>query len=179
MLVNPEELEKSYTENKENVSEALRKRREAEKYRNFKQLVNAFYGKEESLQEESIKLEDTANIKIEPKIIYNSFYKTLKVEFKIGDKQLYKLKDLPEFYERMLKKEEYRYGAKLSFVHDEQNFSEESIPLLKFILKYSEIIKYANEAINPYGDGLASKRISDRIENELLLYENEINEFKS
>ena len=98
MLVNPEELEKSYKENKENVSEALRKRREAEKYRNFKQLVNAFYGKEESLQEESIKLEDTANIKIEPKILYNSFYKTLKVEFKIGDKQLYKLKDLTEFF---------------------------------------------------------------------------------
>ena len=79
MLVNPEELEKSYKENKENISEALKKRREAEKYRNFKQLLNAFYGKEESLQEESIKLEDTANIKIEPKILYNSFYKTLHV----------------------------------------------------------------------------------------------------
>ena len=151
MLVNPEELEKSYKENKENVSEALKKRREAEKYRNFKQLVNAFYGKEENFQEEQIKLEESACVKIEPKILYNSFYKTLKVEFKIGDKQLYKLKDLPEFYERMLRKEDYRYGAKLSFIHDEQNFSEESIPLLKFILKYSEIIKYANEASNPYG----------------------------
>ena len=50
----------------------------------------------------------------------------------------------------MQKKEIYRYGAKLEFVHEEESFALESIPLLNFILKYAEIIKYANEATNQY-----------------------------
>ena len=121
-----------------------------EKYRNFKQLINTFYpGSQEEKEELKNKIEPHS-IKIEPKLIYNSYLKTLKLEVKIGDKQLYKIKNFSEFYDRMLKKEFYRYGSKLEFVHEKDVFDLNSIKLLEFILKYSEIIKYANEATNQY-----------------------------
>lgn len=122
-----------------------------EKYRTFKQLLSTFYYPISTGEEKQIEVLEPHSVKIEPKIIYNSFQKNLKVEFKIGDKQLYKLKNLPEFYERMLKKENYKYGSKLEFIHTEEAFEEESIPLLHYILKYAEIIKYANESTGSYG----------------------------
>ena len=126
--------------------------KQEEKYRNFKQLINTFYPNHN--QEE--KAQDTKNkilphsIKLMPELIYNSYLKTLKLEVKIGDKQLYKIKNFPEFYDRIKNKENYRYGAKLEFMHEESAFEEASLPFLKFILKYSEIIKYANNKIDPY-----------------------------
>lgn len=123
--------------------------KQEEKYRNFKQLINTFYPNYEEKQE-IINKTPMHSIKLEPKLIYNSYLKTLKLEIKIGEKQLYKIKNFPEFYERMQKKELYRYGAKLEFVHEEEAFEQNSIKLLQYILKYAEIIKYANEATNPY-----------------------------
>ena len=123
--------------------------KQEEKYRDFKQLIHTFYPSHE--QEEVAKNKILPrSIKLEPKLIYNSYLKTLKLEIKIGDKQLYKLKNLPEFYDRMQKKEFYRYGAKLEFTHEEEAFDVSTIPLLKYILKYAEIIKYANESTTPY-----------------------------
>lgn len=123
--------------------------KQEEKYRNFKQLIHTFYpkGEKEEIAKNKIL---PRSIKLEPKLIYNSYLKTLKLEIKIGDKQLYKIKNFPEFYDRMQKKEIYRYGAKLEFTHEEDAFDIRTIPLLKYVLKYSEIIKYANEATNPY-----------------------------
>lgn len=90
-------------------------------------------------------------VHIEPKIIYNSFQKTLKLDIKIGDKQLYKIKKLSEFYDNMLHHAYYSYGQKLAFTHTKEAFLEKDIPLLEYILKYAEIIKYANEASSEYG----------------------------
>jgi len=126
-------------------------KKETENYRVFKQLINSFYYVADVQEEKQVDMIGTHSLKIEPRIIYNSFQKNLKVEFKIGNKQLYKLKNLPEFYERMLKHENYRYGTKLEFIHQEEAFEEESIPLLHYVLKYAEIIKYANEAAGTYG----------------------------
>ena len=121
-----------------------------EKYRNFKQLINTFYPNNEQEKEENKNRIPLHSIKLEPKLIYNSYLKTLKLEIKIGDKQLYKLKNLPEFYDRMQKKEYYRYGSKLEFLHEEEAFDVNSIKLLHYVLKYAEIIKYANESTNQY-----------------------------
>lgn len=135
-----------------NANESLKKNdKDTQKYRVFKQLVNAFYYKDQVQEEKNINFISQHSIRIEPTLIYHSFYKTLKVEFKIGNKQLYKLKKLPDFYTRMLKNENYRYGSKLEFIHNEQAFEEESIPLLHYIMKYAEIIKYANETTGSYG----------------------------
>ena len=126
--------------------------KQEEKYRNFKQLINTFYPSH-NLEE---KEQNTKNriiphsIKLVPELIYNSYLKTLKLEIKIGSKQLYKIKNFPEFYDRMKNKENYRYGAKLEFIHEKDAFEETSLPILKFILKYSEIIKYANNKVEPY-----------------------------
>ena len=87
----------------------------------------------------------------------------MKVEFKIGTNKMYKIKDLSEFYTRMLEKEFYKYGEKLEFVHTKEMFEEESKPLLDFILRYAEIIKYANSNSNSnyryYGKALSDANI--------------------
>ena len=120
------------------------------KYRNFRQIVNSFYNEEiDDIAEEN---EDNVKVKgmlrIEPKIFYDRFGGELKVEFKIGNKRLYKIKQLSEFYDRMMNKIFYRYGDKLQFVHTKEAFREEDQPMLDFILKYAEIIKYANANFN-------------------------------
>ena len=126
--------------------------REKENHRVFKQLLNTFVKEDltDLTNEEKPKEECTENVQIIPKIFYNEFTKQLKVEFKIGDKQLYKIKNLPEFYEKMLNKETYKYGSKLNLIHEELSFTEESISILKFLLKYAEIMKYNNDLTSEY-----------------------------
>ncbi|NLC87624.1 MAG: DEAD/DEAH box helicase [Clostridiaceae bacterium] len=138
-------------EKKQNDMSLYKKyQKQDERYRNFKQLIHTFYPVHEQEKIENKQKNISNTIKIEPKLIYNSYLKTLKLEIKIGDKQLYKLKSFPEFYEHMQKKEYYRYGTKLEFLHSEDAFVKEDIPLLHYILKYAEIIKYANESTNQY-----------------------------
>ena len=125
--------------------------KEKENHRVFKQLLNNFMQSEQSskIEEENI----SKNIKIVPKFFYDNFKKQLKVEFRIGEKQLYKLKNLPEFYEKMLNNEVYQYGAKLNFIHTTESFEKESQEILSFWGAYwyiwkkmrIEIIKYSNE----------------------------------
>ena len=122
--------------------------REKENHRVFKQLLSSFMQEEEETKQEQI--EYAKNIQIIPKIYYDDFQKKIKIEFKIGDKQLYKIKNLPDFYTKMLHQEPYQYGAKLNLIHKRESFSEESLPILDFMLKYAEIMKYSNEAAEGY-----------------------------
>ena len=105
--------------------------RNEEQYKIFKQLVHTFYHNE--VQKTKDIQNKVNNLLIEPKLIYDTFHKTLKAEFRIGDSQLYKIKSLPEFFERMLNHEEYKYGAKLDFVHDKSAFRKEDLKLLEYI----------------------------------------------
>ena len=121
--------------------------RNEEEYKIFNQVLHAFYHKEN----ESKKVNNNmTNLIIEPTLIYDTYHKTLKAEFKIGNSQLYKIKNLPDFFEKMLNNEEYKYGSKLQLVHTEKAFKKEYIPILNFILKYAEIIKYSNETVGTY-----------------------------
>ena len=135
------------------------------RYTNFKQIVNTFYNEEiDKIDEEEIKIgKDSGTIILEPKLIYNRFDKDLKLEFKIGNKRLYKIKSLTEFYDRMLNKEFYKYGDKLQFIHTKEMFRQDMQDLLEFVLKYSEIIKYANSNSNSnyryYGKALNENSI--------------------
>lgn len=134
-------------------------------HRNFKQIVNTFYNEEINKIEnqEEAPLKNQGTIKIQPKIIYDKFLGNMKVEFKIGNQKMYKIKNLAEFYTRMLEKEYYQYGEKLKFVHTKEMFEPESWDLLDFILKYAEIIKYANSNTNSnyryYGKSLSETSI--------------------
>ena len=118
-------------------------------YRAFNQLIKTFKNiTNDDEKQEGVK--SVGNLKIEPKIVYNKFNNTLKIQIKIGETQLYKVKSLPEFYDRFLKRENYKYGSKLEFIHTKEAFAPEYRALLDYILKYAEIIKYSNEASNDY-----------------------------
>ena len=134
------------------------------KYKNFNQIVNTLYNEEvENFDEEEVKVKNAGSIRIEPKIYYDKFSKDMKIEFKIGKSKMYRIKNLSEFYTRMLERTFYKYGEKLQFVHTREMFEEESIPLLDFLLKYAEIIKYANSNSNSnykyYGKALSESSI--------------------
>lgn len=122
--------------------------RERENHRVFKQLLGTFIENDYTTKEESV--EYAQNIKIIPKIYYDDFNKRMKVEFKMGDKQFYKIKNLPDFYTKMLHQEPYQYGTKLNLIHKKESFDANSLPILEFILKYAEIMKYNDEQAEGY-----------------------------
>lgn len=133
-------------------------------YRIFNQMVSIFYNEElEDVEEEETELKTQGSVKLEPSIYYDKFTGEMKVEFKIGKTKMYKIKNLSEFYTRTLNKENYSYGKNLKFVHIKENFEEESQKLLDFLMKYAEIIKYANSNSNSnyrfYGNALSETSI--------------------
>ena len=117
-------------------------------YKMFNQIIRAF-GKI-NIEKEDEENSSLGKIKLEPQIIYDKYSNKLKLEVKVGEEQLYRVKSLPEFYTRFLSREKYKYGSKLEFVHEEKAFEEDSKDILKYVLKYAEIIKYANETSNGY-----------------------------
>lgn len=130
----------------ENIATRQRDKKERFKYKSFNNLINSFYNEElkEINSDATIKLSEKDKIKIEAKMDYDKFSNGLKLEIKIGNGRMYKIKDLPEFYTRMTNNEFFKYGEKLEFVHNRDNFEEASKPLLDFILRYAEIMKYSN-----------------------------------
>ena len=118
-------------------------------YKNFSKIVNTFYNEEiENISEEEIDIKSKGTIKLEPKIIYDKFTGNMKIEFQIGKNKMYKIKNLAEFYTKMMNKEKFKYKEGLQFIHDKEMFTKESKPLLEFMLKYAEIMKYANSNSN-------------------------------
>lgn len=121
-----------------------------EKYTEFNDIMNTFYGEKMKLLEQS---EETtkaldSQIQIVPKLVVNSHCKELSIEFKIGtEKQLYKLKDLALFYDTMIANSIYKYGEKLQFIHQINSFEETSKELANFLMKYGEMMKYANHQV--------------------------------
>lgn len=154
---NEEYIKKFY---KENTNKFINS-----KYRTFRQVVNTFYNEEieDINSDEELEIKNRGTIKIEPKIYYDKFSNDMKVEFKVGNKKMYKIKNLAEFYTRMINNENYKYGEKLEFIHIKEMFKEDSKPILDFVLKYAEIIKYANSNSNSnyryYGKALSETNI--------------------
>ena len=143
-------------------------------HRGFKQMITAFYNTEvETIDEEEEVIKERKNIKIVPSIIFDSYYKEMKVEFKLGIDKFYKIKSLSDFYTSMLNKENLKYGNKLEFIHTRENFAKESLPILDFILKHAEVIKYVNSSGNA-GYRYYGKVLSD---NCIILSNTGIDEF--
>ena len=156
----------SYDEAKSNRAHSETKSAKSQnKYNSFNQIVKTLYNEEldEIDANLDVELKNRGTIKIEPKIIYDKFTREMKIEFKIGNKRMYKLKNLSEFYKLMNNKEFYRYGDKLEFVHTKEMFEDESQGLLEFIMKYSEIIAFTNSNANSnyryYGKALNESSI--------------------
>ena len=134
------------------------------RFANFRKIVTDLYNEEmqEINTEEIEQLPEDKKIKIEPKLIFDRFDSKLKLELKIGNTRMYKIKDLSEFYTRMTRNEFYKYGEKLQFVHNRENFTEKSRPLLEFVLRYAEMLKYAENGnkYTYYGNTLNNTRIT-------------------
>ena len=134
-----------------------RKRVNKEDYKEYNQLLKTFYTTiVEDEESEEKPVEDKKKIRkgtihIEPKIIYSRLNNKLKLEVKIGEKQLYKIKSFPEFFDRFINREVYKYGSSLEFLHERDAFLPEDRKLLDFIIEYAEIVKYANESTEGNG----------------------------
>ena len=64
------------------------------KYRSFKQIVNEFYAEEmQEIEEEKEQESNIEKVRLEPKLIYDRYSNNLRVEFKIGNQRMYKLKN--------------------------------------------------------------------------------------
>ena len=132
-------------------------------YRNFQKIVNAFYNEElkEINSDDIDELTEEEKISIEPKIIYDRYDRKLKLEVKVGKTRMYKIKDLTEFYTRIVANEFYKYGEKLEFVHKRDNFKTEDLGLLDFVLRYAEMLKFAeNDKYSYYGSTLNHSSIT-------------------
>lgn len=136
-----------------------------ESYRSFKQILNEFYKDELEKSDRNIAVEnlDYNNIKIIPKLFYDKVYNTINVEFKLGKDNFYKIKNLKEFYNRVINNESFIYSNKLEFVHNVENFDKDSQKILNFIIKYAKIINYVNNTENTnfryYGKKLSESSI--------------------
>ena len=124
------------------------KKENNEKYRIYRQMISSFY--EEEQTKNKVENYSGEKVNLEPIVIYKQNSNELKLEFKIGNKQMYKIKDLPEFYDRMQENVKYRYGLKLEFIHVREAFNKESLPLLDFLMKYAEILKYKNDSSDKF-----------------------------
>lgn len=148
-------------EDNENINIGAEDFNKKANYRNFKQIINTFYQNEMDTETRNDNIiSGNHNIKIYPNMVYDKFYKEVKIEIKIGNEKLYKIKNLPDFYNKFLNKEQGKYGSKLEFVHVKENFDDSSIELLDFVLKHAEIIKYINSSGNA-GYRYYGKVISD------------------
>ena len=88
-------------------------------YKKFKQLVNIFYNEELGIldnNEHELQEKDIGIIDIEPIIIFDKFTGNMKVEFKIGRNRKYKIKDISEFYDKIINEENYKYGEKSNYI---------------------------------------------------------------
>ena len=116
------------------------------KYPEFKQLMDSFYKDElQQIELSNIKRNEfQGKVKIKPTIIYEKKSKEIRLEFSIGIDQMYKLKNITEFYDKFIKNEDFQYSKNFKFIHSIESFTEDSRELLKFLLRYAEVIRYAN-----------------------------------
>ncbi len=90
-------------------------------------------------------------VRIEPILTYAD--REVSVEFRIGAGQLYVLKNVGEFSDRMRESADYEYGKKLRFIHVPEAFEPGSRKLAEFLVKWvvESEAKYQNYVRDLYG----------------------------
>ena len=129
-------------DNKDDVSEK-------DKYRLFRQMLNSFYNDEQKAVND--KVYTGVLYEIKPILFFDTDLKNIKVEFEILNRSnKYKIKSIVDFYDNILAKNIVKYGKKIEFMHCIEAFEKNSQNVLKFLMKYAEIIKYVNERNSKY-----------------------------
>ena len=130
--------------------DAIKKQKREEEHEKFHNFISNFEEVEEPFVNDAnmdIDYLPNGTIKLIPELKYDGYPLGLMLYFKIGEKQLYRIKDLLRFYDAYLKRENLYYGSKLSFIHCEDAFSSKAKAFLDYILKYAETIQYANNIL--------------------------------
>ena len=83
------------------------------------------FAKSDSLEEKQELPALSTNIELVP-VVKENRYGEYELSFKIGNKKMYKIKSLQQFYWSYTNKEVYRYGENLAFKHIEENFANSS-----------------------------------------------------
>ena len=122
---------------------------EKDKYRLFRQMLNSFYNDEQKALNE--KMYNGVLYEIKPTLFFDSDLKNIRVEFEIiSGNNKYKIKNIVNFYDNILARNVVKYGKKIEFMHCTEAFDESSRGILKFLMKYAEMIKYFNERNSKY-----------------------------
>ncbi len=79
-------------------------------------------------------------------------YGKIHVEFKIGGKKKYVLKNTQVFADSLRRRELVKYGKELEFYHTLEAFTEESRPLAKFLLQEADTRRTVRETWEYYGN---------------------------
>ena len=119
-----------------------------------------------------IRLRNTGELATSIKIEYYAEIQdveTLKISFKIGQKRMYILNNISEFYEAYKNESEIYYGKQLKFIPKRENFTEDSRQLFDYIIKYAEMIEY-NDRYSDY-------RMSSGINKNIYVTGEKIEEF--
>lgn len=82
---------------------------------------------------------DLGTVRLVPRITLSS--EGAMVDFKIGSKRLYVIKDLVAFADACHNKKTVSYGKGLEVVHDDGIFTEDSQPLYEFIMAHMELYR--------------------------------------
>ena len=134
-----------FSENEDNKDDVSEK----DKYRLFRQMLNSFYNDEQKAVND--KVYSGALYEIKPVLFFDTDLKNIKVEFEILNRSnKYKIKSIVDFYDNILAKNIVKYGKKIEFMHCIEAFEKNSQNVLKFLMKYAEIIKYVNERNSKY-----------------------------
>lgn len=142
-------------------SKYLEKIEEKEKYKKGKELIDiieSIDSKEESKSDKEESIDDVNRLdvfdgfaKLKLKLYVPEDSKNLYIELYIGKidtKVFYRVKDLIEFSDNILDNKYSLYSSTFGITHKTEKFEEDSKKILKFILKHSEALKSANEAID-------------------------------
>lgn len=72
----------------------------------------------------------------------------VKIDYKIGNKKKYVIRNLTEFIENIEAGNDFEYGKNLKFVHDKEAFTEESLEMIEFISEYVENFWHVSEMVD-------------------------------
>ncbi len=121
----------------------------------------------------------STNVKLEPRIELNGTNE-MDISFKIGETQMYIMKDIAEFCDAYEKGEMLQYGKNLKFIARKENFDRKSLPMLEFILDYGRMLKYNERMFDRYfygsmfGIGKSLSVIDDKIDEFLEIVKDEV-----
>lgn len=86
-------------------------------------------------------------------------YRRPRLSFSLGTRRPYVLKDIARFCSDMASGATAEYGKLLRFVHHPSSFTEESRPLLRFLLREFEDLQAQQEILKVYGNTRLGKEL--------------------